>query len=223
MKQPEVVFEGFAEEALGMGGKAAFTLPPLPYGEGALEPHISARTLSFHYGKHHKAYVDKLNGLAQEKGLGGKSLEEILRASAGDPSLKGVFNNAAQAWNHAFYWNSMKPGGGGQPGGKLGDLISAQFSGAEELLDKLSNAAATHFGSGWAWVCLGADGKLEVVDTHDADNPLVHGKIPLLTVDVWEHAYYLDYQNRRPDYVAAFVKNLINWDFAEKVLARAGL
>jgi superoxide dismutase, Fe-Mn family len=196
-----------------------FPLPPLPYGEAALEPVISARTLGFHYGKHHKTYVDNLNKLVAGGELADLSLEKIMHATAGVPEKAGVFNNAAQVWNHTFYWASMKPGGGGKPAGALAEKIEAA-GGHDAVRRELAAAAVGQFGSGWAWLVLDG-GKLKVVKTGNAENPMTRGMKPLLTIDVWEHAYYLDYQNRRADYVNAVLDKLINWDFAAENLARA--
>lgn len=189
------------------------TLPPLPYAPNALEPHITANTLGFHHGKHHQAYVTNLNKLIEGTDLAGKSLEEIILASAKDASKAGIFNNAAQVWNHTFYWNSMKPAGGGAPTGALADKINADFGSFDKFKEEFKNAGATQFGSGWAWLVLDG-GKLKVTKTGNADLPLAHGQTALLTVDVWEHAYYLDFQNRRPDYLETFLNNLVNWEFA---------
>ncbi len=194
----------------------AFDLPPLPYELNALEPHISANTLSFHYGKHHQAYVTNLNGLIEGTDLASKSLEDIIRITAGDKDKVGIFNNAAQVWNHTFYWNSMAPQGGGKPKGELAEKINKDFGSYEEFTKLFKQAGVTQFGSGWAWLVLNKDGQLEIMKTANADLPMVHGKKALFTCDVWEHAYYLDYQNRRPDYVDTFLSHLINWDFAEK-------
>ncbi len=191
------------------------TLPPLPYAQNALEPHITANTLSFHHGKHHKAYVDKTNELIAGTALAGKSLEEIIMASAKD---KGpLFNNAAQVWNHTFYWNSMKPNGGGAPKGKLAQMIDRDFGSLDKFKEAFKQAGVTQFGSGWAWLVLDGD-TLKVTKTPNADLPMAHGQKALLTMDVWEHAYYLDFQNRRPDYITTFLDKLVNWDFAEKNL-----
>ena len=190
----------------------AFELPPLRYENDALAPHISAETIEYHYGKHHTAYVNNLNKLTEGKPEAEKSLEELIKTSDG-----GVFNNAAQVWNHTFYWNSMKPKGGGKPGAKLAGMIDASFGSLDAFKEQFKKAAAGQFGSGWAWLV--ADGaKLAIMTTGNADLPLAHGKKALLTCDVWEHAYYLDYQNRRPDYLTAWVDNLVNWEFAEKNL-----
>lgn len=194
-----------------------FTLPDLPYAQNALEPHITANTLSFHHGKHHKAYVDNLNKLLDGNPLAGKSLEEVIKASAGDASKAGIFNNAAQIWNHTFYWHSMKPNGGGAPTGKIADKINADFGSFDKFKEEFKTAATTQFGSGWAWLVLDG-GKLKVTKTGNADLPMAHGQTAILTCDVWEHAYYLDFQNKRPDYVETFLTKLVNWDFANQNL-----
>ncbi|HEX6977662.1 MAG TPA: superoxide dismutase [Alphaproteobacteria bacterium] len=199
----------------------AFELPPLPYDKSALEPHISARTLEFHHGKHHQAYVTNLNNLVKDSPLAGEGLEAIIKASANDPQKAGIFNNAAQVWNHTFFWNSMKPKGGGKPTGDIAKKIDADLGGYDKFVEQFKQAATTQFGSGWAWLVL-ENGKLKVTKTGNADLPMVHGQTALLTLDVWEHAYYLDYQNRRPDFVAAFLEHLVNWDFANQNLAKAG-
>jgi len=190
----------------------AFTLPPLPWSKDALAPHISAETIDFHYGKHHQAYVTNLNKLLEGKPEASKSLEDLILSSDG-----GVFNNAAQIWNHTFYWNSMKAQGGGKPTGKLLELVNRDFGSADNLLQQLGEAAKTQFGSGWAWL-VDEGGKLKVIKTANADLPMKHNQKALLTCDVWEHAYYIDYRNARPNYVDAFLKNLVNWDFAAKNL-----
>jgi Fe-Mn family superoxide dismutase len=195
-------------------------LPPLPYAQDALAPHISAQTLSFHHGKHHKAYVDNGNKLIQGTELEKLPAEEIIRRTAANPDHKKIFNNVAQAWNHSFYWNSMKPKGGGKPSGKLAEKIAAEFGSFEKFAGLFHEAGATQFGSGWVWLTL-AGGKLKIVATGNADTPLAHGETPLICSDVWEHAYYLDYQNRRPDYLTAFLDHLANWEFAEKNFAAA--
>jgi Fe-Mn family superoxide dismutase len=194
-------------------GSAPHSLPPLPYAENALDPVISANTLSFHYGKHHKAYVDNLNKLISGTELADSSLEEIIAATAGNADKAGIFNNAAQVWNHTFYWNSLSPRGGGEPPSDLKKKIDSSFGSLDACKKELATAATTQFGSGWAWLVQDGD-KLRVVKTGNADSPLTKGMKPLLTIDVWEHAYYLDYQNRRPDYVNAVLDKLINWDFA---------
>jgi superoxide dismutase, Fe-Mn family len=194
-------------------GGTLHTLPPLPYAENALDPVISANTLSFHYGKHHKTYVDNLNKLIAGTELADLSLEEIITAAAGKADKIGVFNNAAQVWNHTFYWNSLSPKGGGNPPAELKEKIEASFDTVDACKKELATAATTQFGSGWAWLVQDGD-KLKVVKTGNADLPLTQGIKPLLTIDVWEHAYYLDYQNRRVDYVNAVLDKLINWSFA---------
>ncbi len=196
----------------------AFELPPLPYPEDALEPYTSARTISFHYGKHHKAYVDNLNKLLPGSPYEHSSLEEIIKATAGDQTKAGFFNNAAQVWNHTFFWNCMKPGGGGRPSGALAQRIDSTFGGYDKFAEQFKAAAVGRFGSGWGWLISDA-GDLKIMSTSNAENPLSLGKVALLTVDVWEHAYYLDYQNRRPDFVQAFLDHLVNWDFVAQNLA----
>jgi Fe-Mn family superoxide dismutase len=186
---------------------------PLPFEETALEPHISARTLGFHYGKHHAAYVKNANGLLSGTDLAGRKPEEIIKIAAGSPDKVGIFNNVAQAWNHAFFWNCLKPGGGGEPAGKLADMIKSSFDGFAPFKEAFTKAATGQFGSGWAWLIVN-DGKLEIVKTSNADTPVAVGKKPIFTIDVWEHAYYLDYQNKRPDFVKAVLDNLANWEFA---------
>jgi Fe-Mn family superoxide dismutase len=190
----------------------AIILPELPYAKDALAPTISANTLEFHHGKHHKAYVDNLNKLIAGTDLETKALEEIIKISAGDPAKAGIFNNAAQVWNHSFYWKCLKPQGGGAPTGAVAAKINAAFGSYDKFVDELKNAGATQFGSGWAWLIQDGDA-VKITKTPNADNPLAHGQKALLTIDVWEHAYYLDYQNRRPDYLAAVIAKLINWDF----------
>jgi Fe-Mn family superoxide dismutase len=192
---------------------SSIVLPPLPYAENALEPVISAKTLSFHYGKHHNAYVDNLNKLIAGTDYSDLSLEEIIRGTVGRPERAAIFNNAAQIWNHTFYWNSLSPKGGGEPPAAFKLKIEASFGSVDAFKKELAAAAVSQFGSGWAWLVL-EDGKLKVVKTANAEDPLTTGKKPLLTIDVWEHAYYLDYQNRRPDYVNAVLDKLINWEFA---------
>jgi len=186
----------------------SFTLPSLPYAKDALAPHISAETLEYHHGKHHAAYVTNLNKLLDGKPEASKSLEEVILSSDG-----GVFNNAAQVWNHTFYWSCMKPGGGGQPTGDLLDAINRDFGSFDKFKEEFSTAAATQFGSGWAWLVLDK-GKLAVTKTGNADLPMKHGQKALLTIDVWEHAYYIDYRNLRPKYIETFLASLVNWDFA---------
>lgn len=195
----------------------AISLPSLPYAKDALAPYISANTLDFHYGKHHKAYVDNVNKLIEGTDLAEKSLEEIIKISAKDTAKTGIFNNAAQVWNHSFYWQCLKKNGGA-PRGPVADKIKTVWGGFEKFADELKNAGITQFGSGWAWLVL-EDNQLKITKTANADTPIAHGQKPLLTIDVWEHAYYLDYQNRRPDYLAAVIQNLINWDFVNANLA----
>ncbi|MFC1652544.1 superoxide dismutase [Planctomycetota bacterium] len=188
-------------------------LPALPYAQDALEPHISAHTMSFHYGKHHQAYVDNLNKLITGTPLAGQPLEKIIQATAGKAEQTGIFNNAAQVWNHSFFWQSMKPGGGGEPTGKLKERIEKSFGSISTFKETFVTTALAQFGSGWTWLVLD-DNQLKIIKTANADTPLAHGQTPLLTCDVWEHAYYLDYQNRRKDFVQAFLGHLVHWDFA---------
>lgn len=195
----------------------AINLPDLPYAKEALAPYISANTLDFHYGKHHKTYVDNLNKLIEGTELAGKSLEEIIKIAAKDSSKTGIFNNAAQVWNHSFYWQCLKKGGGGAPSGAIAAKINAVWGSFDKFTEELKNAGMTQFGSGWAWLVL-EGGQLKITKTANADTPIAHGQKPLLTIDVWEHAYYLDYQNRRPDYLAAVIQNLINWNFVNSNL-----
>ena len=199
----------------------AFELSALPYPKDALEPHCSAKTLDFHHGKHHQAYVTNLNKAIAGTDLESASLEEIIRKCAKDPAKAGVFNNAAQVWNHTFFWSSMSPKGGGKPGGELAKMIDETFGGFDKFAEQFKAAAVGRFGSGWAWL-VAQNGALKITSTPNADTPLVHDQTALLTVDVWEHAYYLDYQNRRPDYVQTFLDKLANWDFAAQNLAKAG-
>lgn len=195
------------------------SLPDLPYGKSDLAPHISEQTLEFHYGKHHQAYVDKTNAAIKGTDLENSSLEEIVRHAAGDD--QGLFNNAAQVWNHTFYWNSMSPKGGGAPGGDIAKAIDDAFGDYEGFKKAFADAGATQFGSGWAWL-VAKGGKLEVRKTLNAETPLTDQSCtPILTMDVWEHAYYLDFQNKRPAYIDAFLDHLVNWDFANKNLATA--
>ena len=196
----------------------AFELPALPYAKDALEPHISANTFDFHHGKHHNTYVVNLNNMVADGDMASMSLEDIMKATAGDASKAGIFNNAAQVWNHTFFWNSMSPNGGGAPTGAIADAINAAFGDYASFKEAFKTAGMTQFGSGWAWLCA-KDGKLEIVKTPNAECPLTNGYTPIITCDVWEHAYYLDYQNRRPDFLEAFLNNLVNWDFANANLA----
>ena len=196
-------------------------LPQLPYAQDALAPVISPETLSFHYGKHHKAYVDNLLKLVAGTDLAEQPLEAVIKAVAGKPDKAGIFNNAAQVWNHTFFWKSLRPNGGGAPTGQVAKAIEAAFGSHENFRKEFANAAMTQFGSGWAWL-VADKGQLSIVKTPNADTPLTTGQTALLTIDVWEHAYYLDYQNRRADFVAAVIDKLLDWDFANANLARAG-
>lgn len=191
----------------------AFELPALPYAQDALAPHISAETLEYHYGKHHKTYVDKLNGMIPGTEFEGKTLEEIIKTSSGP-----VFNNAAQIWNHTFYWNCLSPNGGGAPEGAVADAINAAFGSFEAFQAQLNDKAVNNFGSSWTWLVKNADGSLEIVNTSNAGTPMTEGQTALLTVDLWEHAYYIDYRNARPAYLDAFWK-LVNWEFVAQNLA----
>ncbi len=200
------------------GGSPALTMPALPYAQDALEPYVPARTMSFHYGKHHQAYVDTLNKLvADAPWATGQTLEKIVLESAGIADKAAIFNNAAQTWNHSFFWKSMKPGGGGPPSGRLMNLITKSFGGFDQFRNALLATAVAQFGSGWVWLVQDGD-TLKIVKTSNADTPIAHGQTALLTCDVWEHAYYLDYQNRRKDFVQAFLEHLTNWEFAASQL-----
>ena len=192
----------------------AFELPILPYAPTALEPYISARTIEFHYGKHHQAYVNNLNNLIKGTEFENQKLEDIIMKSSG-----GIFNNAAQIWNHTFYWKSLAPNAGGEPSGAIAEAINKSFGSFAQFKEKFSAASATLFGSGWAWLVKKQDGSLDIIQESNAGNPLTKGLIPLLTCDVWEHAYYLDYQNKRPDYIAAFW-SLVNWKEVEERLGK---
>lgn len=192
----------------------AFELPALPYEKNALAPHISEETLEYHYGKHHATYVSKLNDAVKGTDLESKSLEDIIKSEKG-----GLFNNAAQVWNHTFYWNCLSPNGGGEPTGPIADAINAKFGSFEKFKEEFNASAAGNFGSGWTWLVKKSDGSVDLFNTDDADTPVAHdGVEPLLTVDVWEHAYYIDYRNSRPNYLEAFWK-LVNWDFVNKNFA----
>ncbi|MFO1397908.1 MAG: superoxide dismutase [Burkholderiales bacterium] len=194
-----------------------FTLPPLPYADNALEPVISANTLSFHHGKHHKTYIDNLNNLIKGTPYEGASLESIVTDTAGKADKVAIFNNAAQTWNHTFYWNSLKGNGGGQPTGRIAQMIESSFGGFDNFRKEFSATTVSQFGSGWGWLVL--DGSaLKVVKTGNAEVPFTKGQKPLLTIDVWEHAYYLDHQNKRAAYVDAVIDKLLNWDFAAQNL-----
>jgi Fe-Mn family superoxide dismutase len=199
--------------------KPHLILSKLPYAEDALEPVISARTLSFHYGHHHAAYVAKLNGLVEGTRYAGLPLEEVILRASNDTEATAIFNNAAQAWNHDFYWKSMRAKGGGVPTGKLKSALERDFGGIREFRDAFIKVASSQFGSGWVWLISGKDGHLKIAGTMNADTPLTLGEKPLLVIDVWEHAYYLDYQSRRPDYIAAWLAKLVDWRFAEKNFA----
>ncbi len=188
----------------------AHELPPLPYAKDALQPHISAETIDFHYGKHHQTYVTNLNNLIKGTEFENASLEDIIKKSSG-----GLFNNAAQVWNHTFYWHCLSPNGGGEPKGKVADAINKAFGSFAEFKEKFTTSAATNFGSGWTWLVQNSDGSVEIFNTSNAGSPMTSGKKALLTVDVWEHAYYIDYRNARPKYLEAFW-NLVNWDFVAK-------
>ena len=192
-------------------------LPNLPFEKNALDPHISERTIEFHYGKHHNAYVVNLNKFIEGTDLAGQDLETIINKTSNDASKASIFNNAAQVWNHSFYWKCMKPGGGGVPSGVIAEKINSDFGSFEKFIEEFKNAGVTQFGSGWAWLVL-KEGRLEIMKTLNADTPIAHGLKPVLTVDVWEHAYYLDYQNRRPDYLGTFIDHLINWDFVNSLI-----
>ena len=196
-----------------------FELSNLPYEFNSLEPYISGRTLNFHHGKHHATYVKNLNNLVNNSDLADMKLSEIMINTHNKPEKAAVFNNAAQVWNHDFYWKSMRPKGGGMPGGELAKKIKDDFGDIENFLHQFKQAGQTQFGSGWAWLIIDkADNKLKIVKTSNADNPIVRSQIPLITIDVWEHSYYLDYQNKRPDYIEAFMQYLVNWDFASSNL-----
>lgn len=196
----------------------AVILPPLPFEKNALEPYISSQTLEYHYGKHHNTYVVNTNNLTKESELENISLEDIIMRSVNDSTKIALFNNAAQVWNHTFYWNSLKPNGGGLPNGAVGQKISADFGSYENFVNLFKEAALAQFGSGWAWLVID-NGKLTIIKTTNADTPIAHGIKPILCIDVWEHAYYLDYKNGRADYTDAVIKNLLNWDFANENLA----
>lgn len=196
----------------------AIELPALPYEADALEPYIGATTLGFHHGKHHQTYVTNTNNLIKGTDLENASLEALIAASANNAEKVGLFNNAAQVWNHTFYWSCMKKGGGGAPTGTIAAKINEDFGSYDAFAEAFKNAGLTQFGSGWAWLVL-EGGKLKITKTPNADTPMAHGQKAILTVDVWEHAYYLDYQNKRADYIDTFLKHLVNWDFANANLA----
>ena len=198
-----------------------FVQEPLPFDKDALEPYgMKAETFEYHYGKHHKAYVDNLNKLTEGTELADKSLEEVIKTSFKDSSKAGIFNNAAQVWNHTFFWNSLKPAGGGAPTGEVAAKIDKDFGSFDKFKEEFSNAATTQFGSGWSWL-IDDGGTLKVIKTPNAENPLAHGQKALLTLDVWEHAYYIDYRNARPAFIKNFLEQLVNWDFVAENLAKA--
>jgi Fe-Mn family superoxide dismutase len=195
----------------------SLTLPELPYENHSLEPIISSKTLEFHHGKHHQTYVTNVNKLITGTEFEKMDLVEIIKKTVNDSAKSGIFNNSAQVWNHSFYWNCMKPGGGGKPSGVIKEKIQNDFNDYNDFVEQLKNAGISQFGSGWAWLIID-EGKLKVTRTLNADTPVAQGKKPLLTIDVWEHAYYLDYQNRRADYLTLFIDKLINWDFVNSQL-----
>ena len=199
----------------------AFRLPDLPYSRDALGDFMSAETLEYHHGKHHKAYVDKTNGMLGEKGLEGASLVQVIQA-AKEKGDKGLFNNSAQIWNHSFFWQCLAPEGSTRPSGRLKEMIDSDFGDHATLVDKLATESTNHFASGWGWLVLN-NGKLEVTSLHDADTPVVHGMTPLLTLDVWEHAYYIDYRNERPRYLKTVLEKVVNWDFVAQNLDGQGV
>jgi superoxide dismutase, Fe-Mn family len=198
----------------------AFELPPLPWAEDALDPVISAQTISFHYGKHHKAYVDNLNKFAAGTEYENMPLEDVVKATAGDASKTSIFNNAAQVWNHSFFWSCMKPGGGGAPPAGVATCLNSVWGSYEKFAGEFKAAAVGRFGSGWAWLILDENNIPKIVSTPNAENPMAQGTKALLTCDVWEHAYYLDYQNRRPDFVQAFLDKLVNWDLVDELMSK---
>ncbi len=207
-------------DLLGEKHTMAFEQAPLPFAPDALESYgMKAETFEYHYGKHHAAYVANLNKLVADKPeYAGKSLEEVIKMAAGNDATAGIFNNAAQVWNHTFFWNSLKPSGGGAPTGALAEKINAAFGSYDKFKEAFASAAATQFGSGWAWL-VEENGQLKITKTANADNPLTKGQKPLLTLDVWEHAYYIDFRNARPGYIANFLDKLVNWDFVAANLA----
>ncbi len=208
---------GLSSRTLASDGSTPFRLPPLPYSPRALVPYISHATMNFHYGRHHDIYVSNLNRLVSGTSLAGSSLEAIIRQTAGRKDQRGIFNNAAQVWNHTFYWNSMKPQGGGEPSGRLREMIVQSFGDFNTFKEAFAHSALNIFGNGWGWLV--QDGKsIRIVQTNNADTPIVAGLNPLITIDVWEHAYYLDHKNMRKDYITIFMNHLLNWDFAEKNL-----
>jgi len=203
-----------------MNTSSPFQLPALPWQENALEPIISARTIGLHYGKHHATYVKKLNELVAGTRFADMPLEQVIAATVGNAEMAKIFNNAAQTWNHTFFWNCLRPNGAGEPPRKIARLIEESFGGAPQFKEKFAQAAVDQFGSGWAWL-VARGGKLEVIATSNAQTPITMGATPLLAIDVWEHAYYLDYENRRPEFVKAVIDGLLNWDFALEQLEKA--
>jgi Fe-Mn family superoxide dismutase len=203
-----------------MSQAAPFELPPLPWAENALDPVISSRTIGLHYGKHHRTYVTKLNEFVAGTRFAGMPLERVITETAASDKDRKIFNNAAQVWNHTFFWNCLRPGGGGKASGNLASRIDSDLGGPDRFKQEFAKAAVDTFGSGWAWLA-DRNGKLEIMSTSNADNPLTKGATPILTIDVWEHAYYVDYETRRPDFVAAVIDKLLNWDFAAQQLAGA--
>ncbi|MFH1846471.1 MAG: superoxide dismutase [Candidatus Omnitrophota bacterium] len=193
------------------------SLPELPYAKESLEPYISAKTLEFHHGKHHFGYVKKLNDLIKGTPLEGEALENIIKKTAKDASQSAIFNNAAQVWNHSFYWQCMKKGGGGIPSGAIADKLKSDFGGYDKFVEEFKKTGLGQFGSGWVWLVV-KNGRLAVMKTSNADTPIANGLKTLLTLDVWEHAYYLDYQNKRGDYIDTYIKNLMNWDFVNSLI-----
>ncbi|MFA6279478.1 MAG: superoxide dismutase [Bdellovibrionales bacterium] len=191
----------------------SISLPPLPFDPAALEPHMSAQTFAFHYGKHHQAYVTNLNALIKDTPLAEAALEDIIAETSKDATKVGVFNNAAQVWNHTFFWQSLSPQGGGEPPAALAEKLTAAFGGVDAFKEQFKQAGVTQFGSGWVWLVADEAGALKIVKTANAMTPLAMGLVPLVTCDVWEHAYYLDFQNRRPDFLQTFLDHLINWEF----------
>ena len=196
----------------------AISLPVLPYEKNALAPYISQQTIEYHYGKHHNAYVINTNKLIEGTDLSDRDLETIIKKTSKDASKSSIFNNAAQVWNHSFYWACIKPGGGGPPSGTIAERIASDFGSYEKFAEQFKDSGMTQFGSGWAWLIL-RDNHLELMMTSNADTPLAHGLKPLLTVDVWEHAYYLDYQDKRADYLGSFLEHLINWEFVNSLIS----
>ncbi len=205
-----------------MNTSSPFQLPALPWQENALEPVISARTLALHYGKHHMGYVKKLNELVAGTRFADLPLEHVIAATVGNPETQKIFNNAAQTWNHTFFWHSLRPGGGSNPPREMGRLLDESFGGLPQFREKFAQAAVDCFGSGWAWLAV-RGGKLEILTTSNANTPITMGATPLLTLDVWEHAYYLDYENRRPEFVKAVIEQLLDWNFAQEQLEKSDL